>query len=311
MATLTDILSPVWTLSIDGGGAIAEGIEAIKQCLNIIVRTTPGSDPLRPEFGCDLYKYVDYPLNEAIPKMKQAMLQAVSRWEPRIVITKVLHRVGEISGQIIFNLGYTLADGTVTDVLTVSVSSGGVNTGTVRQRLIIRAMFPENPDGLQIELTGQINGKDILPIPPVTGFASIADLFSWVKDNWSNYGQWYLTADSLVGYLNPVYISASVGLSVLSTRKIATAIPSGFGYSITVTIGGATYSNSTSLLTPGDILGFVQNDPTLGPLGSWSVATVLGGSFSEDFSTDFDTNTQELQLVTDNSESIQINITAD
>jgi hypothetical protein len=243
--------------------------------------------------------------------MKQAMLQAVARWEPRIVLTKIIHRVGDISGQIIFNLGYSLADGTISDVLTVSVGSGGVITGTVRQRLIIRAMFPDNPDALQILLSGQIDGKDVLPTPPVTGFASTDELYAWVQANWSNYGQWYLTANSLVGYLNPVYTSASVDLSVLSSRRISAAIPGGFGYSVVVTVDGITYS-AAGLFTAGDILGFVQNDPVLSSLGTWSVLMTLdsGGAFNLDFNTDFDVNAQELQLVTDNSEDIQINITA-
>ena len=310
MATLDNIESPVWTLSLNGGGAITEGLDAIKQCLNVIVRTTKGTDPLRPEFGCDLYKYADQPLNTAIPNMKMAMMDAVAMWEPRIKVTSIAHNLGDTDkGQIDFNMGYSLADGALSDSLIVSVNSGGVTTGATRQRMILRAYLPANGTGLQFQITGQLNGGNLLPAPPASGFFSISGLYAWVQTNWTNYGQWYLTADSLVGYMNPSNTSGSIGVSLLSVRQIAAAIPFGFNYSVSVSIDGELYSNIDTCNTPGDILQFVTTDPVLGALGTWQIET-LPDSFNDDFTEDYDTYTQVLQLITSVGDNIQISITA-
>jgi phage baseplate assembly protein W len=311
LSALNNILSPVWTLSLDGGGAIAEGLDAIKQCLNVIVRTTKGTDPLRPEFGCDLYAYADQPLNTAIPNMKLAMLDAVAMWEPRIKITSIVHSLGDTDkGQINFNLGYSLSDSSISDSLMVAVNSGGLVTGPTRQRMILRAFFPVNGTGLQFQISGQLNGEDILPISPVSGFVSISDLYAWVQQNWTNYGQWYLSGDSLVGYMNPSNTSGSISVSLLSVRQIAGAIPTGFNYTITVNVDGVLYSNVNACNTPGDVLQYVVTDPVLGALGTWQLST-LPDSFNDDFSEDYDTYTQALQLITGVGENIQISITAD
>ena len=306
--TLADILSPVWTLSIDGNGAIAEGIDAILQCISLILRTTPGSDPLRPEFGCGLYQYVDEPLNVAIPAMKKAILDAIARWETRVSVTKITYTLGD-SEQIIFNIGYILADGTLADSLTVSVSSGGVSTGATPQRLIIRAYFPTSGTGLQYQLTGQVNGSALAPVPPDTGFATLSDMYTWVQTNWVNYGQWYLTADSLIGYLIPGITSASVSISLLSVRQIIETIPIGSNYTVSVVVDGTTYQ-CTGLATMGDVLAYVQYDPVLSQLGTWQVASI-SGDYNDDFNdADFFTYSQGLELITDSEEQIQITITA-
>jgi phage baseplate assembly protein W len=307
VATLADILSPVWTLSIAGLGAIVEGLDAIKQNLSLIIRTTPGTDPLRPEFGCGLYRYVDQPLNAAIPNMKKALLDGISRWETRVTVTKITDSLGD-SGQVIFNIGYSLADGVLSDSLTVSAGAGGVITGVSEQRLILRALLPTSGTGLQFQISGQINGANILPAPLDGGFSTIAALFSWVQTNWLNYGQWYLTADSIVGYLNVGYTSGSLSVSLLSVRQVIQNIPAGTNYTVSVSVDGAIYSN-TGLQTVGDVLGYVQSDPVLGELGGWTVISVAG-DFGGDFGDDFETFFQALQLITGLEDEIQITITA-
>jgi len=306
MATLSDILSPVWTLSVEGGGAIAEGIEAIKQCLTVILRTTPGTDPFRPTFGCGLHRFIDQPLNVAIPNIKKAMLDSIARWETRVKVTKITHTLGD-TGQVVFNVGYTLQGGTLSDSLTVSVGGGGVSTGTAKQRLILRALLPPSGSGLQYQVSGQIGGTDILPAPPAGGFATVDSLYTWVQNNWLNYGQWYLTADALVGYLNPQFSSASLGISLLSVRQIAAVVPAGIGYTVTVSVAGVSYSNPEPISTIGGILGYLVNDPLLGAVGDWQVVSVPG-DFTDEFGTDFNTMGQELQLITTSADTITISI---
>lgn len=306
MATLADIVSPVWTLNIDGAGAIAEGIDAIKQCISLILRTTPGTDPLRPTFGCNLSQYVDLPINQAIPKMKKAILDAIARWESRVTVSTITSSLGD-SGQIVFNVGYTLVDGTIADSLIALVSGGGISTGVAAQRIILRAYYPTNGAGLQYQISGIVNGTAILPGPPVTGFASLGALYGWVQTNWINYGRWYLTGDSLVGYMNPGATSASLAITILSVGQITQIIPEGSNYTVAISIAGTVYSES-GLHTLADILSYVENDPTLGTLGMWQIAYVPG-DFSTDFGDDFDTEVAVLQLTGDDIEDVQITIT--
>jgi phage baseplate assembly protein W len=91
MAQVSDITATDWQISADGVGIIAQGMDDVKQCVNIILLTRKGSDPLRPEFGCDMYLYIDKPVNTALPQMIKAMLEAIRQWEPRIEILGITH----------------------------------------------------------------------------------------------------------------------------------------------------------------------------------------------------------------------------
>lgn len=50
---------------------------SINQCIAIILTTRKGSVPLRPTFGSEIYKYVDYPVNEAIPNITRETIDSV------------------------------------------------------------------------------------------------------------------------------------------------------------------------------------------------------------------------------------------
>lgn len=309
MAKLSDILSPVWTLSISGGGSIAEGMEAIRQCLDIIVRTTKGSDPLRPEFGSDVSKYQDAPLNVAIPRMKKAILDSIALWEPRVSITSILSSLQDNSN-VLFNLTYTLADKSLADSVSFLIGNGGILSGTAKQRLILRGFFPPNPANFQYQVALVLDGNPILPAPPATGFATLQDMYAWVQTNWLNYGQWYLNGISLVGYMNGTYSQGTLTISLLTQKRFEAMIPVapiGYKYSLTVTEGVQSFSNTTDLFTPGQILSYVQNDPILGAMGFWQILT-NNGSFNDDFMDDFDLYTQFLQVLTALPEAITITL---
>lgn len=76
-----------WQVSIDDPLAIVEGIDDITQCVYIILTTIPGSDPLRPTFGSDVYKYLDKPLESVRAQIIYAATEAINRWEKRIEVT--------------------------------------------------------------------------------------------------------------------------------------------------------------------------------------------------------------------------------
>lgn len=93
MASVKEIQASDWQLSVEGVGMVVQGLDDIRQCVNLILLTRKGSDPLRPEFGCDMYLYIDKPINTALPLMKKAMLEAIRQWEPRIDVLGITQEV--------------------------------------------------------------------------------------------------------------------------------------------------------------------------------------------------------------------------
>jgi len=94
--TVTQITWADWSLKLDtvfgdgsGIGNVAQGIADIEQCLVIIFTTPLGSDPLRPTFGADLWKYIDRPINRSLPAIVREVTDAITWWEPRIQLISV------------------------------------------------------------------------------------------------------------------------------------------------------------------------------------------------------------------------------
>lgn len=93
MAILKDIKSKDWSLGILEQGSIVEGLSDIHQCIYIILTTVKGTDPLRPEFGCDIFRWLDRPVNQAIPNMVKETVLAINTWEPRVVVKQVTPKI--------------------------------------------------------------------------------------------------------------------------------------------------------------------------------------------------------------------------
>ena len=87
--TLADISSADWSLKLGAIGEVVQGINDIDQCIAIILTTLPGSDPLRPTFGADLWRYIDNPISFAIPSIVREVSAAIAMWEPRVTLQSV------------------------------------------------------------------------------------------------------------------------------------------------------------------------------------------------------------------------------
>jgi Bacteriophage baseplate protein W len=103
--TLDDLTSADWSLTLDansasgangsGIGSVVQGVADINQCLGIIIATPPGSDPLRPTFACDLWRWIDAPVTVARPNLVREIVEAITKWEPRVrVLSVVIDLVG-------------------------------------------------------------------------------------------------------------------------------------------------------------------------------------------------------------------------
>lgn len=97
--TLANIVSADWSLMLDataaqlglvtGVGAVVQGMQDIEQCIAIILSTPKGSDYLRPHFACDVWRFIDAPLDLAVPHIVREVVEALTIWEPRISVTAV------------------------------------------------------------------------------------------------------------------------------------------------------------------------------------------------------------------------------
>ena len=87
--TLADITSADWSLQLGAIGGVVQGIADVEQCLGIIVTTPRGSDPLRPTFGADIWRYIDFPIDEALPAVVSELTSAITMWEPRVNLISV------------------------------------------------------------------------------------------------------------------------------------------------------------------------------------------------------------------------------
>lgn len=76
----------------------------IAQCIQTVLLTPKGSDPLRPTFGSDCQNFIDYPLNTARPHLVREVIDALTHWEPR---AKVLQVSVALAGIAAFNVAVT------------------------------------------------------------------------------------------------------------------------------------------------------------------------------------------------------------
>ena len=87
--TLADITSADWSLALGAIGDVVQGIADVEQCLGIIVTTPRGSDPLRPTFGADIWRFIDFPINRGLPAIVSELTSAITVWEPRVTLVSV------------------------------------------------------------------------------------------------------------------------------------------------------------------------------------------------------------------------------
>jgi phage baseplate assembly protein W len=72
-----------------GIGSVVQGLQDVTQCIQIILTTPKGSDPLRPTFAIDLWQYVDSPISVATPAIVREVTEPILRWERRVELIGV------------------------------------------------------------------------------------------------------------------------------------------------------------------------------------------------------------------------------
>src|SRR3954454_16621617 len=90
-----DFVGAGWAfpLSTDATGGIALVVREreIDQAIRIILGTSPGERPMRPEFGCRIHEHVFSPADGTTANAIGAEVRAaLQRWEPRIEVEDVV-----------------------------------------------------------------------------------------------------------------------------------------------------------------------------------------------------------------------------
>lgn len=100
-------------------GQPLSGQAHLRQSIEDILSTPVGSRRMRPEYGSQLRRYVDLPVNEGWKSAVQAeVARALGRWEPRLKLERV-RVIAVLDGQITLQLtGSYIGDGVVLEVNT-------------------------------------------------------------------------------------------------------------------------------------------------------------------------------------------------
>lgn len=88
MTRLSDIRSVHWQPAL-GHLGVVEAEADIDQAIRIILATPRGADPHRPDFGSNLHRYIDMPVDRAVPHLVRESVEAIRRWEPRCELIQV------------------------------------------------------------------------------------------------------------------------------------------------------------------------------------------------------------------------------
>ncbi len=104
MIPLSAITDQDWQPALGTIGDVVTDANDIGQCIRIILATPKLADPLRPEFGCNIWRYLDQPLATALPHMVREAWTAIETWEPRAELVRITPAAGEQPGHAVLTV---------------------------------------------------------------------------------------------------------------------------------------------------------------------------------------------------------------
>ncbi|MEG1849715.1 MAG: GPW/gp25 family protein [Oscillospiraceae bacterium] len=86
--------------------------EDIRQSIYLIITTRKNERTMLPDFGCNIYDFIfELPDAAAASLVRTEIIDALIRWEPRIINTDVSLDCSAIKeGKLVFNIRYTVRD---------------------------------------------------------------------------------------------------------------------------------------------------------------------------------------------------------
>lgn len=106
-----------WSRRVDGYGQVATNLDDIDQAMRIVLATPKGTVPHRPRFGCDAWRYLDYPVSVALAHIVREATEALHEWEPRAEVAGIDTSVDYATVTLAISWQVTLGTaGSVTEV---------------------------------------------------------------------------------------------------------------------------------------------------------------------------------------------------
>ena len=98
--------------SMTGGMAMVADEREVAEAIRIILGTSVGERPMRPEFGSRIYDFVFDEADAATAaRLAYAVREALERWEPRIELDAVNVTVDDINRNLLYiDIGYHIRD---------------------------------------------------------------------------------------------------------------------------------------------------------------------------------------------------------
>jgi phage baseplate assembly protein W len=95
-----------------GGIATVGGVDEIEQAMFLILVTTPGERPMRPEFGCPLVDFLFDPIDSTTcGSIERTVGESLRRWEPRVDVQAVDVVIDpDADGRVFIDIKYVIRD---------------------------------------------------------------------------------------------------------------------------------------------------------------------------------------------------------
>jgi uncharacterized protein len=106
-----DIIGRGWgfpaAVTASGAVHLVGGEEELAAAIRMILSTTPGERVMRPEFGCEMWSLVFAPLTAGtLGLIEQSVRTALERWEPRIVLDRIVAVAQQEQGRVVIEIDY-------------------------------------------------------------------------------------------------------------------------------------------------------------------------------------------------------------
>lgn len=86
-----------------GGIALVSREQEIEEAIRLILGTSPGERPMRPEFGCRIHEYLFASADgETAHAIEGEVRTALYRWEPRIEVQEVTVTIDRLNTALLY-----------------------------------------------------------------------------------------------------------------------------------------------------------------------------------------------------------------